>query len=179
MRKELERRPLIAALAGLLIGVTAVQYPANLLFLIPLGFAFRSMETRLLACISLVIGLLIFRPPQNLDPTQAKGTIEGTVTSQPRPTPFGAQTCTLASNYGTVVLLVDEATFIKRGATVRAYGEISPAETGAVARPIFLKAYRVEELSPPPGVAKLDPKRPKQLFHLCGKGTGKARGAAS
>ena len=149
MRKELERRPLIAALAGLLIGVTAVQYPANLLFLIPLAIAFRSMETRLLASISLVIGLLIFRPPQILDPTQSKGTIDGFITSQPKPTLYGGQTCTLASDFGQVVLLADHTFELKRGEKISAYGEISPAETGPVSKPMFLKAYRVEQLSMP------------------------------
>jgi competence protein ComEC len=96
MREEVESRPIVAVLIGLIIGLVALELPASLLFLGLFVLVFRPLRCRLLLACAFVVGLLVApglaNPIVEATPVHAIGTISSVPKLHPGLQTFDVQT---------------------------------------------------------------------------------------
>jgi len=131
MREELAGRPLLAASFGLMIGISALAHPLNLLFLAAiLTLCRKKTSSCVWASAACMLGLLI-SPAQPMPLAQRAGTIavQGRVSTPPTLGRFG-ESCLVDTDTHLFEVVFRSRRDLAMGQTVRAYGRILPLSGG-------------------------------------------------
>lgn len=160
LRRELEGRPLVPLLLGLVIGLTAILHPSNLLFLLPVLVLASSVRSWVIVAGGLVLGLVL--APAGVRSVAAPTYVQGSahILSVPRDLP-GSVVCDADVDDLRARLLFPIGTNVHLGERWSVSGVVKPASEGSEAwyqeqgLQGAMKVSRAERLAAGPAVFAL------------------------
>lgn len=130
IKAELERRPLLLACLGLILGLTLALHPVNLVFIVPAAFLLRDLRIRAICVGGIVIGVLVGAgPPPAITLTNHFVDTTWTISSLPKITPYG-QVCEVRHENIGLMLTFSGAASLCPGSEVRIAGVVEPPVEG-------------------------------------------------